>query len=158
MKKNDELMEVLTDLIRINNDRIEGYQKAIDETKPENQDLMKEFHHMIDESRQNRKDLEEAMLLDGGTPEKLGTTGGGKIYRAWMDVRAAFSSKNNKRETVLESCEFGEDAAQKAYQRALDSDIVMKPGIQQLILNQQATLKASHDRIRAQRDAARANS
>ena len=113
---------------------------------------------MMEESEQNRKDLQEAILLDGGTPEQVGTTNGGKIYRAWMDVRAAFTSKNNKRETVLESCEFGEDAAQRAYQRALDSDITMKPGIQQLILNQQASLKASHDRIKAQRDAARATS
>jgi hypothetical protein len=69
------------------------YKKAIDETKPENQDLMQTFRHMMEESEQNRKDLQEAILLDGGTPEQVGTTNGGKIYRAWMDVRAAFTSK-----------------------------------------------------------------
>jgi hypothetical protein len=30
MEKNERAIEVLNDLIRINNDRIEGYEKAID--------------------------------------------------------------------------------------------------------------------------------
>ena len=44
----------------------------------------------------------------------------GKIYRTWMDVKAAFARK--ERLSVLEACEFGEDAAQRAYEAALASD------------------------------------
>ena len=36
----------------------------------------------------------------------------GKIYSAWMDVKSAFTCKN--RVSILASCEFGEDQAQKA--------------------------------------------
>ena len=39
MQHNEELMEVLNDLVRINNDRIEGYEKAISETKDIDADL-----------------------------------------------------------------------------------------------------------------------
>ncbi len=46
---------------------------------------------------------------------KLGTTEMGKIYRAWMDVKAVFTGEN--RHTILSNCEAGEDATQKAYKK-----------------------------------------
>ena len=49
-----------------------------------------------------------------------GTTGSGKIYRAWMDVKAVFTGHD--RHTVLENCEFGEDAALKAYHTSLKKE------------------------------------
>ena len=42
--------EVLNDLIQINNDRIEGYEKALKELKDEDADLKDLFISMIDES------------------------------------------------------------------------------------------------------------
>ena len=33
MTTNENLVEVLNDLVQINNDRIEGYEKAAEETK-----------------------------------------------------------------------------------------------------------------------------
>ena len=39
MSNNKETIEVLNDLIQINNDRIAGYEKAIKETKSEDEDL-----------------------------------------------------------------------------------------------------------------------
>src|SRR6476619_253007 len=81
----------------------------------------------------------------GGEPA-TGTTNSGKIYRAWMDVKATFSGKD--RQAILESCEFGEDAAQKAYKTALASDAEMSAETRQLITKQQSSLKTSHDMIK----------
>jgi hypothetical protein len=49
-----EAAAVLNDLIRINNDRIEGYEKALKELKAEDNDLQLVFLKAIDQSRQIR--------------------------------------------------------------------------------------------------------
>jgi uncharacterized protein (TIGR02284 family) len=140
---------VLNDLILINNDRIEGYQKAKDELKDGNEDLKALFTSMIEESHTLKMALATEVGAAGGDIEE-GTTNSGKIYRAWMDVKAAFSG--NDRKAVLENCEFGEDAAQKAYQMALQEDD-LPSHLRSLISEQKATLRVSHDKIKALRDA-----
>ncbi|MGB8194490.1 MAG: PA2169 family four-helix-bundle protein [Chitinophagaceae bacterium] len=149
MERNEQLNEVLNDLVRINNDRIEGYEKAISETKDKDVDLQAIFHRMADESRQYASELKSEISRTGGDVAS-DTTFSGKIYRMWMDVKAAFSGKG--RHSVLESCEFGEDAAQKAYDEALRSDAPLPAEVRQLIVNQKASLKASHDTIKQYRD------
>jgi len=84
----------------------------------------------------------------GGTMDE-GTTNSGKIYRAWMDVKAVFTG--HSRQAVLENCEFGEDAAQKAYKMALGEDD-LPAFLRETLTKQKQTLKASHDEIRALRD------
>lgn len=143
-------IEALNDLIKINNDRIEGYQRAIEEL-PERQDtdLKSLFTAMVSESMGYKAELEHLVREYGGSTEE-GTTVSGKLYRAWMDVKAMFTGGDRK--TVLSNCEAGEDAAQKAYQMALDDEEVM-PRTKDLIMQQKVALKASHDRIKALRDA-----
>ena len=149
MATNDNLVGVLNDLIRINNDRIEGYQRANNEARDIDMDLRAIFTRMSDESRQYAAELTQEVVKLGGEPA-TGTTASGKIYRAWMDVKATFTGHD--RESVLASCEFGEDAAQKAYNSALESDAEMTADIRQLIANQKASLKTSHDVIKKYRD------
>lgn len=149
MERNEQLNEVLNDLIRINNDRIEGYEKAIDETKDKDVDLQAIFHRMADESRQYASELRSEVQRNGGDTA-TDTTVSGKIYRVWMDIKSAFTGKSRK--TVLENCEFGEDAAQKAYDEALKSDAPLPAETRQLIVNQKTSLKASHDTIKQYRD------
>jgi len=79
----------------------------------------------------------------------MGTTTSGKIYRAWMDIKAAFTGKD--RQTVLNNCEFGEDAAQKAYRDAEKSEDLL-PNARMLITNQKLELKSSHDKVKILRD------
>ncbi|MBC7829284.1 MAG: PA2169 family four-helix-bundle protein [Chitinophagaceae bacterium] len=149
MATNDNLVGVLNDLIRINNDRIEGYEKASKEAKDIDVDLKAIFSRMADESRQYAAELTQEVVKLGGDPA-TGTTSSGKIYRAWMDVKATFTGHD--RQSVLASCEFGEDAAQKAYNSALESDAEISADIRQLITNQKSSLKTSHDVIKKYRD------
>ena len=149
MATNDNLITVLNDLIRINNDRIAGYEKAADEARDIDVDLRTIFSRMTEESRQYAAELTQEVVKLGGDPA-TGTTNSGKIYRVWMDVKATFSGKN--RQAVLENCEYGEDAAQKAYDSALKSDAEMSADIRQLITNQKSSLKTSHDVIKKYRD------
>ena len=141
--------EVLNDLIEINNDRVKGYEKAMHELKPEDSDLKSLFTRMIGESHQLKMALATEVQVLGKDAEK-GTTTSGKIYRAWMDVKAAFTGHDRK--TVLNNCEFGEDAAQNAYKMALEVE-GLPANLRTLISSQKSTLRASHDEIKALRDA-----
>ena len=148
MENNKKVVEVLNDLIQINNDRITGYERAIKELKDESADLKTLFEGYIDQSRNIRNELgTEVQTLKGEMDD--GTTGSGKIYRAWMDVKAVFTGHD--RHTVLENCEFGEDAAQKAYKSALETDD-LPAYLVELISKQQIELRAAHDEVKALRD------
>lgn len=148
MENNTVNIEILNDLIEINNDRIVGYQKASEELKPEDQDLKSLFAEMIVLSQNNKSALTKEVQVLGAEPE-TGTTNSGKIYRAWMDIKAVFTGHD--RETVLENCEFGEDAAKRAYKMALETE-GLAGHLVSLISSQQAAQKAAHDQIKTIRD------
>jgi len=145
MQSNSNTIEILNDLVAINNDRIAGYERAIKELAPEDADLKDIFLNMIDESRQAKLQLGNEVQVHGGVIEG-GTTNTGKIYRAWMDVKAVFTGHD--RHAVLANCHTGEDAAQKAYTSALESQ-EMPAYLNEMISQQQMMLKASHDEMKA---------
>ena len=149
MELNENLREVLNDLIKINNDRVEGYNRAIKESDANDLDLKQLYKRMADQSLQYVAELSREVVKLGGDPED-GTTNAGKIYRAWMDVKAAFTG--NDRHSILASNEYGEDVAQKAYKEALATDEALSVDVRQLIATQQAALKESHDLIKKYRD------
>ena len=146
---NEHASEVLNDLLKINNDRINGYKKA--ETETTEADLKKLFRDMENESEKLASTLTREVAKLGGKPDIDSTTNSGKIYRVWMDVKATFSGKDRK--SVLEACEFGEDAAQKAYKTALN-DEDLPADLKTLIKLQQTQLKLAHDTIKSLRDRA----
>ncbi len=147
---NEKTAEVLNDLIQINNDRIAGYEKAENEADVKDVDLKALFKTMATESRGYVTELSKWVAGSGNEPTDT-TTVKGKIYRAWMDVKATFTGKNRK--AILSACEFGEDAAQKAYNEALSTDAELSTEVRQLIMDQKNSLKKSHDKIKAMRDA-----
>jgi uncharacterized protein (TIGR02284 family) len=148
MQNIKETIEVLNDLIQVNNDRITGYEKAIKETKVEDEDLKILFATMIAESHRNKIALATEIQTMGAEVEN-GTTTSGKIYRAWMDVKAVFTGHD--RHTVLANCEAGEDAAKRAYRTALEHE-ALPAYIRELLVQQEGALLASHDEIKSLRD------
>ena len=148
MEKNNDLIEVLNDLIQINNDRVVGYEKAAKELSAADVDLKAIFSQMSAESRKYTTELSAEVGRLGGDPT-TSTTASGKIYRAWMDVKAVFTGHD--RETVLNNCEFGEDAAQKAYKTALETE-GLSANLNAIVAEQKADLRVSHDQIKALRD------
>ena len=143
--------EVLNDLIRINNDRVTGYSKAAAQAK-EN-DLQSLFSQLAQQSRQFATEL-RSLVTDRDKDVTDETTTAGKIYRAWMYLKATFGGDSRK--GVLASCEFGEDAAQKAYKEALEEDD-LSPDVRAIIESQKAILRDAHDRIKMMRDTAAAH-
>ena len=143
--------ETLRDLIRINNDRVTGYSKAA--TQTDDQELQSLFSQLSQQSRQFASELRN-LVSDNDNNVTDETTTAGKIYRTWMDVKATFGGDDRK--GILASCEFGEDAAQKAYKEALEEDD-LTPDVRVTVERQKATLRQAHDKIKMMRDTAAAH-
>lgn len=156
MNNYEQTIDALNDLVFINNDRIRGYEKAIGLLEDHERDLATTFRNMVHGSEANKQELASTIRQLGGTVKTDSTTQSGKLYRLWMDIRGALSSKEANRENALELCEFGEDAAQKAYQKALESEDTQGIDVRQLILRQKDQLLEAHNTIRNLRDSARA--
>lgn len=149
MAINEKTAEVLNDLIEINYDRVRGYEKAADETNAKDADLRSLFTDFANESRRYANELSTLVRSLGAEPS-TDSTKRGKVYRAWMDVKAVITGSDRK--GILGSCEYGEDAAQRAYDQALNSDAEIPADIRQVIMEQKTNLKKGHDRVKKMRD------
>jgi len=147
METKEKVSETLNDLLMINNDRVEGYEKAKDEAK--DPDLKMLFQAMADESKMIASSLTIEIRKLGEEPKVESTTTPGKIYRVWMDIKATFTGKDRK--ALLNTCEYGEDAAQTAYNSALEEDD-LQGELRVMIEKQKAVLKRSHDLVKQKRD------
>jgi uncharacterized protein (TIGR02284 family) len=146
--ENAKKIDVLNKLITINNDRIEGYQTASNET--EERDLKSLFSEFIATSQKCKHELVSEVTRLGGEVSK-GTMTSGKFFRAWMDLKAALTGKDRK--VILDSCEFGEDAAKGTYEKVLKEDAdQLTTDLQTMIREQHSVLKADHDRVKSMRD------
>ena len=149
METNEKTIRHLNNLIQINNDRIEGYETATKET--DDAELKSLFISLGDESRTHRSELISEVINMGGSPAE-GTTSSGKIYRAWMDIKAALTGKD--RHAIVSSCEFGEDAALEAYDDVLKNSDELNQHSRSIVSKQREKLQSSHDRIKMLRDIA----
>lgn len=147
--ENEKTIDVLNTLITINNDRVEGYETAAEET--DEIDLKTLFAKFSSTSQKCREELKSEVIKLGGIPEE-GTRNSGKFFRVWMDVKAALTGKDRK--AILNSCEYGEDVAKGTYKKALDNDSDnLTKEHQTMIAEQHRLLVADHDKVKLMRDA-----
>ncbi len=146
MNTNEEIVDELNDLVKINNDRIQGYMKAVEESDDTQLDHL--FNEMIVQSQNFRSQLAEHIVrIDGSAvPESTSTDIGSKIHRAWIDIKTAVTG--NDRETVLSSVTFGESAAVEAYESAVEKDH-LPANIKADLTNQLVQLKAARQKMEA---------
>ncbi|TGE08292.1 ferritin-like domain-containing protein [Hymenobacter fodinae] len=132
----------LNELLYFVNDRIEGYQRAVDEsTDPE---LSGYYKQLVSQSQQFANELNQALRQQGGE-QQSSTTLKGKLYRNWMDVKAAITGTDEK--AILGSNVYGEEWAIKAYEDAL-GDNTLTGSIRQAVERQYSTSKKTYDRLK----------
>lgn len=152
--KNDKTVDALNRLVEINNDRIEGYETASNET--DEQDLKALFGRFAQASHKCRTELANEITSLNGTPTD-GTKNSGKLFRAWMDVKAALTGKD--REAILNSCEFGEDNALETYENVLENEREhLTPKHVTMINAQMSLIQGHHDKVKTMRDALKMHS
>ncbi len=146
MIKNEEIVDDLNELVKINNDRIQGYEKAVEDNEdPQLDDL---FRHYIVQSQNFRSQLAEHIVrIDGlAVSDATSTDVSSKIHRAWIDIKSAITGKD--RSTVLSSVEFGENAAVEAYQNAIEKDHI-PAYVKEDLTKQLGELKEAYNKIHA---------
>jgi uncharacterized protein (TIGR02284 family) len=140
---------VLNSLIIINNDRIEGYKIASNETTET--DLKALFSNFIETSEQCRNELVVEVSKLGGTPNEYTILIGG-FFLDLMDVKVALTANNRK--VILDSCKYSERVALEKYKNVLIqevNDINLKE--QNMLNNHYELLKSDYDKIRELRKA-----
>ncbi|MFO7847530.1 MAG: PA2169 family four-helix-bundle protein [Balneolaceae bacterium] len=134
----EKTIDELNTLVEINNDRIKGYETASEHTREE--ELHELFSELKRTSQQCRHQLiSEISHLDGEAAE--GTNTSGKFFRSWMDIKSALAGEDRK--AILDSCQEGEEQADKTYQSVLDDSSG------HLNSDQIAMIKAQHELLKA---------
>ncbi|MES2565610.1 MAG: PA2169 family four-helix-bundle protein [Bacteroidota bacterium] len=148
METTEKTNTAVRDLIIINNDRTEGYKTAASETKET--DLQALFNRFSEQSRGFASELRQFITDSDDMPKHDETKNTGKLYRVWMDVKAAITA--NDRKAVLSSCEFGEDKAKQTYKDVLSDIDGLAPNVVAIITKQNAEILKAHDEVKALRD------
>lgn len=113
---SDSETDALHELLLFVNDRIAGYQRAVQESQ--DAELSGYYKQLVSQSQQFANQLNQHLRQRGGGRE-TGTTLKGKLYRGWMDAKAKATGNDEK--AILASNVYGEEWAIKAYKDALDS-------------------------------------
>jgi uncharacterized protein (TIGR02284 family) len=106
--------DALHELLYFVNDRIEGYQRAVDESQ--DPQLSGYYKQLVSQSQQFANEL-NGYLREQGGDRQTSTTVKGKLYRSWMDAKAAVTGSDEN--AILGSNIHGEEWALKAYKEAL---------------------------------------
>lgn len=147
--KQDKAVEVFNTLIKINNNRIEGYETASKETT--DGDLKSLFFHLGQATLKCKRELIYEIRKMGGEPLEGDGTISNTFSKVWNDVKGAFTK--NDRLSILNSCEYDENIAVDAYYKALNDNLQFLGAEQQALLNKQyLSISAGLGKIKSLRE------
>ena len=133
-----EILDQLNRLLTRNHDAEKGYQEAVESAK----DIELKSLFMA----QSRQRGEFAMEIDreirslGGEPDN-GTSLAADLHRAWINVKTAFSSNDDK--ATVEECKRGDQEALDNYNSVLqETDLIAST--RELLLRQKQSIDAAH--------------
>lgn len=141
----EQTVDRLQDLIRINIDSYKGFEQAA--TTIENESIASLFRTIAGHRRDHAEELRRVVAM---TDEEAADSGSikGTVHRWWLATRGAVSGGDDY--AVLAEAERGEDAVKHEYESAI-KDIEDVP-VREIVAKQFAEVKGGHDRIRDMRD------
>ena len=142
---------LLNELVETLKDGQNGYADAM--TDVEDANLKETFKKYAAQRAEYITEIEDQMFkLNLKPDESASGSVTATVHRAWIDLKAALTSKDNK--AVLNECERGEDYAKKAYQTALKAQD-LPSNLKSVIEKQYQGVTAAHDDIKALRDSSK---
>ncbi|MBJ6110574.1 PA2169 family four-helix-bundle protein [Hymenobacter sp. BT523] len=132
----------INELLYFVNDRIEGYRRAADES----QDTQHRSYYLqlVSQSQQFANQL-NAYLDQEGAGRQNSTTLKGKLYRAFMDAKAAVTGRDES--SIIGSNIYGEEWALKAYEEALNDGTLTGP-MRRAVEHQYAQSKKTYGELK----------
>jgi uncharacterized protein (TIGR02284 family) len=140
---------LLNELVETLKDGQKGYSDAM--TDVEDTNLKDTFKKYAAQRAEYITEIEDQMFKLNLKPDE-GASVTGTIHRAWIDLKAALTSKDNK--AVLNECERGEDYAKKAYQTTLKAQD-LPSNLKSVIEKQYQGVTEAHDKIKSLRDSSK---
>ena len=150
MENTDKKIDLLNEAIEINNDRIKGYEKAIEIAADANlRELQTLFKSYIEQSQQFILELKPLLEQYQVEPES-GTNLTGKIFRIWMDIKSAISPSISQ--AILDCCERGEDEFKETYKEILSESLDDYRNLVDILQMQLSKQIEAHQHIKELRD------
>jgi len=147
MADRNDAIDVIRDLIDTCRDGEKGFKDAADHAKRPDLKSM-----CLEVSRQRAQfAMELQSELSKLAPEKVERQEGhvvGAVHRAWIDTKTALGAGD---QAILDWLEQGEDYAKGKYEKALSTGL--PGGVLELVRRQSQLVIATHDRVKALRDA-----
>ncbi|MDF3077555.1 MAG: family four-helix-bundle protein [Sphingobacteriaceae bacterium] len=142
--QSEKAVSGLKHLLSICNDGKEGYKNAAENV--DSADLKALLHTYSIQRAEFASSLKTCIHQCGGDPDN--NEGGplGAIHRAWIDIKTALTSNDNK--AVLDACITGEKAAIEAYDNVLE-DTSISTETRQLLTTQRTGIQESLRNVEA---------
>lgn len=141
MEQQEQIIEGLNDLIQIHNDRITTYRKIYADLDDFDSDIERICQRIVRQSELHISQLVD--LIDKLHSNVVKTHG--KAYRIWLKLKGIYMEKD--RVSILNSFDFNEEAAEKAYDYAV-TEINAPEEIKNTLLRQRSSLKITHDIVK----------
>jgi len=146
-----EVIDTINKLIEICRDGQYGFElasKGIDDAllRSELMQYSQQRHEFADDLREALADVTGESSTDHGSMA-------GALHRGWINIKQALTSRD--RLAILSECERGEDAAVEAYRDAIGT--ALPDQLAGLVQTQMRAVQRVHDRVRALRDADKAD-
>ena len=135
----DETIDDLNQLIHVCKDGEQGYNTAAGQVS--NSQMETVFSEYAKERGQFARQLQTEVERLGGTPADSGTLTAA-MHRGWIDLKSALSGGDAG--AIVAACETGEDAAQAAFERVVDSDVT---GETRSLVEKQFRIEEAHKRL-----------
>lgn len=139
-----EVIDTLNGLIELSRDGQKGFQEAAEKIDAHD---MRTF--CLEQSRVRAHfvgELQTLVHVLGDEPDNKGTVSGA-LHRGWMNLKAALGGGDH---AILDVVESGEDAAVRAYQKALAK--TLPADVREIVQRQSYSIKQAHDTVRVMRD------
>ncbi|GGW34640.1 ferritin-like domain-containing protein [Arenibacter certesii] len=143
---SEEVGEKLNDLLEKTYDAEKGYMKAAENT---DHTLLKAYFERKSKERTNFANALKSEVINFGQDIEDGGSVTGAAHRAWMDVKAFFSSDSP--EAMLEEAIRGEKSAVDEYSDVL-SETTLPPSTSTLLTKQMNQIQADLNRIKRLED------
>jgi uncharacterized protein (TIGR02284 family) len=138
MKK--EVVSDVNHLLEICNERIEGYKNASKNVK--DAELISVFEKYVQQTKNFQSEL--IPFSDKTSGKEAGTRVIADTWRVWMDMKAALT--NGSRESIVNACITGEEAAIRNYEDTLEDDLPFD--LRNIVERQLSEIKSALEHIK----------
>ncbi len=142
-----DVVSTLNHLAEIRRDGAKGFADAAAAVQSSN--LKSTLQSASKRCEIGARELDSEISKLGGAVGASGTTAGA-MHRAWTNLKAAITGRDDK--AILVECERGEDVAKAAYEEALQSNLPLD--IQTIVQRQYNGVVENHDLVKRLRDTA----